>query len=70
MLIGVERTGQHDAGVVDQGIGGAELLANAVGGGNDAVAISDVRFNGDGPVAQFVRESGDAIEPASQQATR
>jgi len=42
-------------------------LADAVGGGNDAVAISDVRFNGDGPVAQFVRESGDAIEPAGQQ---
>jgi hypothetical protein len=42
-------------------------LANAVGGGNDAAAISDVRFDGDGPVAQFVRESGDAIEPAGQQ---
>src|SRR5208283_3208339 len=53
--------------VVDQDTGGAELLADAVSGGNDAAAISDVRFDGGGPVAQFVRESGDAIEPAGQQ---
>jgi hypothetical protein len=44
---------QHDAGVVDQGTGGAGLLADAVGGDDDAVAVSDVRFDGGGPVAQF-----------------
>src|SRR6185437_11914918 len=66
-LTGVERTEQHDAGIVDQDTGCAQLLADAVGGGNDAVAIGDVRFDGDGPVAQFVRERGDAIEPAGQQ---
>jgi Glycosyl hydrolase family 3 N terminal domain len=37
-LTGAERTEQHDAGVADQDTGGAELLADAVGGGNDASA--------------------------------
>ena len=54
-------------GVVDQGVGGAQLSAEAVSGGNDNVAISDVRFDGDGPVARFGRERSDAIEPTNQQ---
>jgi hypothetical protein len=42
-------------------------LADAVGGGNDAVAIGDVRFDGGESVAEFIRESGDPVEPTGQQ---
>jgi hypothetical protein len=64
-LTGVERAEQHDAGVVDQDTGGAELLADTVGGDDDAVAVSDVRFDGSSPVAQFVGEGGDEVEPTA-----
>ena len=72
-LIGVERAEQHDAGVVDQDVGGAELLADAVGGGDDAVAVGDVGLDGDGAVAELVGERVDAVErggPAGRRGSR
>ena len=66
-LVGVEGTEQHDAGVVDQDVGAAELVLDALGGGDDAVAVGDVGLDGDGPVAQLVSERGDAVEPAGEE---
>jgi hypothetical protein len=43
----VQRAEQHDAGVVDQHIGAAQLLADAVGCGHEDVAVGDVGLDGD-----------------------
>jgi hypothetical protein len=41
-LLGGERPEQHDAGVVDQDVGAAELGLDALGGGDERVAVGDV----------------------------
>ena len=69
-LVGVERAEQHDAGVVDQDVGAAELVLDALGGGDEAVAVGDVGGDGDGAVAELVGERGDAVERGARGARR
>jgi hypothetical protein len=50
-LIGAERCGEHDAGVVDVDVCAAELLLVAVGRGEERVAVGDVGLDRDRAVA-------------------
>ena len=58
---------QHHAGVVDQDVGAAELVLDALGGGDERVAVGDVGLDGDRAVAELVGERLDAVGAAGQQ---
>ena len=66
-LIGAEGRGQHDAGVVDEDVGAAELLLDAVGRRDERVAVGDVGLDGDRAVAELVGQRLDAVGAAGQQ---
>ena len=66
-LIGAEGRGQHDAGVVDEDVGAAELVLDAVGRRDDRFAVGDVGLDGDRAVAELVGQGLDAVGAASQQ---
>ena len=66
-LIGAEGRGQHDAGVVDEDVRAAELVLDAVGGGEDRCAVGDVGLDGDRAVAELVRQGLDAVGAAREQ---
>jgi hypothetical protein len=66
-LTGVERTEQHDAGVVDQDVSTAELLPHPLGGRDDAVAIGHVGLDRHGAVAQLASQRRDAVETAREE---
>ena len=66
-LVGGERREQHDAGVVDQDVCAAELVLDALGGGDDRVAVGDVGLDGDRAVAELVGQRLDALGAARQQ---
>jgi hypothetical protein len=65
--LGGERSEQHQAGVVDQDVGAAEVVLDALRGGDDRVAIGDVGLDRDGAVAEFVGQRLDAIQAPGQQ---
>ena len=66
-LVGGERREQHHAGVVDQDVGAAELVLDALGGGDDRVAVGDVGRDGDRAVAELVGQRLDAVGAAGEQ---
>src|SRR4051794_5130740 len=66
-LLGGKRRQQHHAGVVDQDVGSAELVLDALGGGYERVAVGDVSLDGDRTVAELVGERMDAVGAAGQQ---
>ena len=66
-LIGAERRGQHDAGVVDEDVRAAELLLDAGGRCDDGVAVGDVGLDGDGAVSELVGQDLDMAGAAGQQ---
>ena len=66
-LLGGERGEQHHAGVVDQDVGAAELVLDALGGGDERVAVGDVGLDGDRAVAELVGQRLDAVGAARQQ---
>ena len=63
----LRRLADVGAGVVDENVDAAEVLEGGFDQRMAVIRFGDVGFDGEGPVAQFGRESGDAIEPASQQ---
>ena len=69
-LLGGERRQQHHAGVVDQDVGAAELVADALRGGDERGAVGDVGLDGDGAVAELVGQRLDAVGAAASNATR
>ena len=58
---------QHDAGVVDEDVRAAELLLDAVGRGDDRVAVGDVGLDRDRAVAELVGQGVDAVGAAREQ---
>ena len=66
-LVGGEGAEQHHAGVVDQDVRATELLLDALGGGDDAVAVGDVGLDRDGAVAELVSDGGDAVDAAGEE---
>ncbi len=58
---------QHHAGVVDQHVGAAELVLDALGRGDERVAVGDVRGDRDRAAAELVGESLDAVGAAGEQ---
>jgi hypothetical protein len=66
-LIRGEGRGQHDAGVVDEDIHAAELALYALGGGDDRLAVRDVRLDGDRAVAKGFGKGLDTVRAASEQ---
>jgi hypothetical protein len=62
-----ERAEQHYAGVVDKDVGAAEVVLDALRGGDDRVAVGDVRLDRDGSVAELVGQRLDAIQAPGQQ---
>ena len=66
-LVGGERPEKHDAGVVDQRVRAAELVPDALRGGDEAVAVGDVGRDGDRAVVELVGQRGDAVESASEE---
>lgn len=66
-LVGGEGRRQHDAGVVDEDVRAAELLLDALGGGDDRVAVGDVGLDGDRAVAELVGKGLDALRAAGEQ---
>jgi hypothetical protein len=63
----VNRREQHDAGVVDQDVGAAELVFDALGGGDHRDAVGDVGRDGDRAVAEVMGQRLDAVGAAGQQ---
>ena len=66
-LVGGERREQHHAGVVDQDVGAAELVLDALRGGDERVAVGDVGLDGDRAVAELVGQRLDAVGAAGEQ---
>ena len=66
-LVGGERAEEHDAGVVDQDVGAAELVLDAPRRGDEAVAVGDVGGDGDGVVAELLRDCGEAVGSPRQE---
>jgi hypothetical protein len=66
-LIRGEGRRQHDAGVVDEDIRAAELPLHALGGGDDRLAIRDIRLDGDRAVAELVRKGLETVRAAGEQ---
>jgi hypothetical protein len=66
-LIRCEGRRQHDAGVVDEDIRAAELALHALGGGDDRLAVRDVRLDGDRAVAKRVGKGLDTVRAAGEQ---
>jgi hypothetical protein len=66
-LVGRERGEQHHAGVVHQDVGAAELIVDALGRGDERVAVGDVGRDGDRAIAESVGQSLDAVGAAGQQ---
>jgi hypothetical protein len=62
-----ERAEQHHAGVVDQDVGAAEIVLDALGGGHDRAAVGDVSPDRDGAVAELVGQRLDAINAPGEQ---
>jgi hypothetical protein len=59
--------GQHDAGVVDEDVRTAELLLDAVGRGEDRVAVGDIGLDGDRAVSELVGQDPDTVGAAGEQ---
>jgi len=58
---------QHDAGVVDEDVGRAEFLVDALGRGDDRIAVGDIGLDRNRAVAELVGEGVDAVAAAGQQ---
>ena len=67
MALGGEGGKQHDAGVVDQDVGAAELGLDPIGGRYEGVAVGDVGLDGDRAVAELVGQGLDAVRAAREQ---
>src|SRR5829696_4948716 len=66
-LLGGERRQQHHAGVVDEDVDAAELVAHARGGREQRLAVGDVGRDGDRAVAELVGQRPRAIGATGQQ---
>jgi len=63
----IERAEQHEAGVVDEDVGAAELSLDSCGGLDDGAAVGDVGLDGDGAVAELVGQRLDAVAASREQ---
>jgi hypothetical protein len=69
-LIGAERRGKHDAGVVDEDVRPAELLLDAVGRDDDRFAVGDVGLDGDRAASELFGQGLDPVGRRASSATR
>ncbi len=67
MAVGVEGREEHDAGVIDQDVGAAQLGLDAISSRGQGVIVGDIGLDGNCAIAQFIGKSPDPVGASREQ---